>query len=155
MQVMINRIQAKQWRGYSGKPIKDIVNIGVGGSDLGPLMTTYALDEFTASESKDLNIEYLECAYIECPSDPNFLNIIDLYKKILMDLGTTPGSFPYFLGFQFIVKLCEFFEKDDTIKEELLNHSGIAGVTVSILERALVQAKEARLKILDDMAKTI
>ncbi len=32
-----------QWLGYSGKPIIDIVNIGVGGSDLGPVMVTEAL----------------------------------------------------------------------------------------------------------------
>lgn len=31
------------WKGYTGKPIKDIVNIGIGGSDLGPLMVTEAL----------------------------------------------------------------------------------------------------------------
>jgi len=31
------------WKGYSGKPITDIVNIGIGGSDLGPLMVTEAL----------------------------------------------------------------------------------------------------------------
>jgi glucose-6-phosphate isomerase len=31
------------WRGYTGKPITDIVNIGIGGSDLGPAMVTQAL----------------------------------------------------------------------------------------------------------------
>ena len=31
------------WRGYSGKPISDVVNIGIGGSDLGPVMVTEAL----------------------------------------------------------------------------------------------------------------
>lgn len=31
------------WKGYSGKRITDIVNIGIGGSDLGPKMVTYAL----------------------------------------------------------------------------------------------------------------
>ncbi|MBX2966800.1 MAG: glucose-6-phosphate isomerase [Cyclobacteriaceae bacterium] len=32
-----------EWKGYTGKPITDIVNIGIGGSDLGPLMVTEAL----------------------------------------------------------------------------------------------------------------
>jgi glucose-6-phosphate isomerase len=32
-----------RWKGYSGKPIRDIVNIGIGGSDLGPYMVTEAL----------------------------------------------------------------------------------------------------------------
>jgi glucose-6-phosphate isomerase len=34
------------WKGYTGKPIKYIVNIGIGGSDLGPLMVTEALKPY-------------------------------------------------------------------------------------------------------------
>ena len=34
------------WRGYSGKPIQDVVNIGIGGSDLGPKMVTTALTPY-------------------------------------------------------------------------------------------------------------
>ncbi|HBH33554.1 MAG TPA: glucose-6-phosphate isomerase, partial [Psychrobacter sp.] len=37
--VMVDRIRNGIWRGYSGKAITDVVNIGVGGSDLGPVMT--------------------------------------------------------------------------------------------------------------------
>lgn len=40
---IVNKIRAGHWRGYSGKPITDVVNIGVGGSDLGPLMVTNSL----------------------------------------------------------------------------------------------------------------
>ncbi|HEC85773.1 MAG: glucose-6-phosphate isomerase [Candidatus Parabeggiatoa sp. nov. 2] len=36
----------KQWRGYTGKPIESIVNIGIGGSDLGPAMVTRALKAY-------------------------------------------------------------------------------------------------------------
>ena len=32
-----------EWKGYSGQPITDVVNIGIGGSDLGPVMVTEAL----------------------------------------------------------------------------------------------------------------
>ncbi len=35
-----------EWKGYSGKAITDIVNIGIGGSDLGPLMVTEALKPY-------------------------------------------------------------------------------------------------------------
>lgn len=35
-----------QWKGYTGKPINTIVNIGIGGSDLGPLMVTEALKPY-------------------------------------------------------------------------------------------------------------
>ncbi len=37
------RIVSGQWKGYTGKSITDIVNIGIGGSDLGPVMVTEAL----------------------------------------------------------------------------------------------------------------
>jgi len=40
------RVRHGTWRGFSGKAITDVVNIGVGGSDLGPLMATTALDEW-------------------------------------------------------------------------------------------------------------
>ncbi|BBP42957.1 glucose-6-phosphate isomerase [Thiosulfativibrio zosterae] len=40
---IVDKIRAGHWRGYSGKPITDVVNIGVGGSDLGPLMITNSL----------------------------------------------------------------------------------------------------------------
>jgi glucose-6-phosphate isomerase len=36
-------VRSGQWRGYSGKAIQDVVNIGIGGSDLGPVMVTEAL----------------------------------------------------------------------------------------------------------------
>jgi glucose-6-phosphate isomerase len=35
-----------QWKGYSGKAITDVVNIGIGGSDLGPVMVTEALKPY-------------------------------------------------------------------------------------------------------------
>ena len=38
MRVFSKSVRSGQWRGYTGKPITDVVNIGIGGSDLGPLM---------------------------------------------------------------------------------------------------------------------
>jgi len=40
-------VLSKKWRGYTGKAIEDVVNIGIGGSDLGPLMVTEALKHYT------------------------------------------------------------------------------------------------------------
>lgn len=40
------KVRKQQWRGATGKPIRHIVNIGIGGSHLGPLMTTHALAEY-------------------------------------------------------------------------------------------------------------
>jgi len=41
-----NRIISGDWKGYSGKQITDVVNIGIGGSDLGPVMVTEALKPY-------------------------------------------------------------------------------------------------------------
>jgi glucose-6-phosphate isomerase len=43
MQEFSNRILSGSWKGYTGERLTDIVNIGIGGSDLGPLMVTEAL----------------------------------------------------------------------------------------------------------------
>ncbi|RJG19106.1 glucose-6-phosphate isomerase [Massilia cavernae] len=40
-------VRAGTWLGYSGKPITDIVNIGIGGSDLGPKMVCLALRQYS------------------------------------------------------------------------------------------------------------
>ncbi len=38
-----HRVRSGEWKGYTGKPIRNIVNIGIGGSDLGPVMAYEAL----------------------------------------------------------------------------------------------------------------
>ncbi len=43
MKSFSERIISGEWKGYTGKAITDVVNIGIGGSDLGPLMVTEAL----------------------------------------------------------------------------------------------------------------
>jgi glucose-6-phosphate isomerase len=43
MKSFSNKISSGEWKGYAGKAVTDIVNIGIGGSDLGPLMVTEAL----------------------------------------------------------------------------------------------------------------
>jgi glucose-6-phosphate isomerase len=46
MKAFCEKIHSGEWKGYSGKPIKYIVNIGIGGSDLGPVMITEALKPY-------------------------------------------------------------------------------------------------------------
>ncbi|CAM3703032.1 glucose-6-phosphate isomerase [Halomonas sp. FME1] len=43
-------VRSGEWKGYSGKPIKDVVNIGIGGSDLGPNMAVRALLKYRHPE---------------------------------------------------------------------------------------------------------
>ncbi|MFM7838561.1 MAG: glucose-6-phosphate isomerase, partial [Chitinophagaceae bacterium] len=46
MKQFCTAIHSGSWKGYSGKPINTIVNIGIGGSDLGPYMVTEALKPY-------------------------------------------------------------------------------------------------------------
>ncbi|MCX7146949.1 MAG: glucose-6-phosphate isomerase, partial [Sulfuritalea sp.] len=52
MQRFAAQIHGRHWRGATGEPITDIVNIGIGGSDLGPRMATQALAAFRHPELK-------------------------------------------------------------------------------------------------------
>ena len=59
MSAIVDRIHSKQWRGYSGRAMRTVVNIGVGGSDLGPLMASHALQQYEPDEAKDLAVEFV------------------------------------------------------------------------------------------------
>jgi len=48
-----NQIRNGKWKGHSGKPIKTIVNIGIGGSDLGPVMVCEALRHYADENSPE------------------------------------------------------------------------------------------------------
>ncbi|VDB92584.1 unnamed protein product [Peniophora sp. CBMAI 1063] len=47
MKEFTDAVRSGEWKGYTGKPIKSIVNIGIGGSDLGPVMVTEALKPYS------------------------------------------------------------------------------------------------------------
>uniref|UniRef100_A0A7N9AS93 Glucose-6-phosphate isomerase n=1 Tax=Mastacembelus armatus TaxID=205130 RepID=A0A7N9AS93_9TELE len=47
MKGFCHRVRSGEWKGYTGKAITDVVNIGIGGSDLGPLMVTEALKPYS------------------------------------------------------------------------------------------------------------
>jgi len=50
MAVFAGKIRGGEWKGHTGKRIKNIVNIGIGGSDLGPVMAYEALKHFSMRE---------------------------------------------------------------------------------------------------------
>jgi glucose-6-phosphate isomerase len=47
MSAFADRVRSGEWRGYTDKPIKNIINIGIGGSDLGPVMAYEALRHYS------------------------------------------------------------------------------------------------------------
>ena len=50
MKSFSNKVRSGEWKGYSGKKIKNIINIGIGGSDLGPVMACEALKPYSDRE---------------------------------------------------------------------------------------------------------
>ncbi len=59
MENIVSRFHTGQWRGYSGLPVTSIVNIGVGGSDLGPFMAKKALSDALLPEAVTLDIHFV------------------------------------------------------------------------------------------------
>jgi glucose-6-phosphate isomerase len=51
-----NRIRSGEWKGYTGKPIRSVVNVGIGGSDLGPVMAYEALRYYS---QRDLTFRFV------------------------------------------------------------------------------------------------
>ncbi len=57
MKSFTERIRSGEWKGYTGEAITDIVNIGIGGSDLGPVMVTEALKAY--ADDKKLRVHFV------------------------------------------------------------------------------------------------
>ncbi|MFL5914936.1 MAG: glucose-6-phosphate isomerase [Gaiellaceae bacterium] len=56
MSVFAGRVRAGEWKGATGKPIRNVVNIGIGGSDLGPAMAYEALRHYSR---RDLTFRFV------------------------------------------------------------------------------------------------
>jgi glucose-6-phosphate isomerase len=56
MKEFSNQVRSGEWKGYTGKTITDVVNIGIGGSDLGPVMVTEALKHYS---QPGLNVHFV------------------------------------------------------------------------------------------------
>ena len=56
MAVFSNSVRNGEWKGYTGKPIRNVINIGIGGSDLGPVMAYEALRHYS---QRDLNFRFV------------------------------------------------------------------------------------------------
>jgi glucose-6-phosphate isomerase len=51
MSAFCERVRSGEWRGHTGKPIRNVVNVGIGGSDLGPVMAYEALRHYSRRET--------------------------------------------------------------------------------------------------------
>lgn len=71
MEIFVNQVREQRWMGVTGKPIRDVIHIGIGGSDLGPKMVSHAL----ANEA----ISSLRCYFV---SDVDYAYLETLFQKI-------------------------------------------------------------------------
>jgi glucose-6-phosphate isomerase len=70
MKAFCEKVRSGEWKGYTGKAITDVVNIGIGGSDLGPLMVCEALKPYGSK----LNVHFV--------SNVDGTHIAEALKKI-------------------------------------------------------------------------
>ena len=71
MRAFSELVRGGEWRGYTGKPITDIVNIGIGGSDLGPKMVCEALKPYA---QPGLNVHFV--------SNVDSTDLVETLKKL-------------------------------------------------------------------------
>ncbi|RPI35874.1 MAG: glucose-6-phosphate isomerase [Nitrospiraceae bacterium] len=60
-----DRVISGEWTGYTGKAVTDIVNIGIGGSDLGPVMATEALKHYAVPHIRTHFVSNIDGTHIE------------------------------------------------------------------------------------------
>ncbi|MBW7870107.1 MAG: glucose-6-phosphate isomerase [Flavobacteriia bacterium] len=70
MKLFSEKVISGEWKGFSGKEITDVVNIGIGGSDLGPVMVTEALKHYKTR----LNLHFV--------SNVDATHIAETFKKV-------------------------------------------------------------------------
>jgi glucose-6-phosphate isomerase len=56
MAAFAERVRSGEWKGFTGKPIKNVINVGIGGSDLGPVMAYEALKHYSR---RDMNFRFV------------------------------------------------------------------------------------------------
>ncbi|MEW8451500.1 MAG: glucose-6-phosphate isomerase [Candidatus Thiodiazotropha sp.] len=64
MEAFSGSVRSGDWRGYTGKPISDVVNIGIGGSNLGPLMVCEALKPYQKADLRMHFVSNLDATHI-------------------------------------------------------------------------------------------
>ena len=60
LNAFVDKVRSGEWKGYTGKPIKKVVSIGIGGSDLGPRMATEALKRTYGGEIEIIYVSNID-----------------------------------------------------------------------------------------------
>ncbi len=79
MAAFADRVRSGEWKGFTGHPIKNVINIGIGGSDLGPVMAYEALKHYSKRDmtfrfvSNVDGIDFIEAVYGLNPAETLFV----------------------------------------------------------------------------------
>jgi glucose-6-phosphate isomerase len=72
MRAFADRIRSGDWRGHTGRPIRNVVNIGIGGSDLGPVMAYEALRHYARRDMQFRFVSNVDATdFVEATRDLN------------------------------------------------------------------------------------
>ena len=96
MSKFANRVRSGAWKGYTGKRIRNVINIGIGGSDLGPVMAYEALRHYSKRDmvfrfvSNVDGIDFVEATHDIDPSETLF--IVSSKTFTTLETMTNAGS---------------------------------------------------------------
>ncbi|MCD6023099.1 MAG: Glucose-6-phosphate isomerase [Fibrobacteria bacterium] len=84
MRAFCGRVRSGEWKGHTGKPIRYVVNIGIGGSDLGPVMVTEALKHYAydASDKGSAGAARIEAHFV---SNVDGTHLSEILRKVELD----------------------------------------------------------------------
>ncbi len=84
MKQFAERVRSGKWKGYTGKPIRHVVNIGIGGSDLGPVMAYEALKPYS---QRDLSMHFV--SNVDATHIAEVLRLVDAEETLFIIASKT------------------------------------------------------------------
>jgi len=103
MKIFTNAVRDGSWKGYTGKAINTIVNIGIGGSDLGPVMVTEALKPYSKRDLKAHFVSNIDGTHIaetlkECDPETTLFIIASKTFTTQETITNAESAREWFLG---------------------------------------------------------
>jgi glucose-6-phosphate isomerase len=83
------KVRSGAWLGFTGKPIKHVVNIGIGGSDLGPVMITEALKPYSRDANGQIVLETHFVSNVDATHLAEILKLVDLDQTLFIVASKT------------------------------------------------------------------
>jgi len=80
----VEKVRSGEWKGFTGKSITNVVNLGIGGSDLGPVMVTEALKPYT---KRDLKVHFV--SNVDATHIAEVLRVVDAETTLFLIASKT------------------------------------------------------------------